>query len=89
MISSSRFNLDDFCIMYDVNNLETHVYKHQIIHLQQVTELPSQIIAVTIFTVLSVGGETDELYVYSQNMYITYNLQIVLQMATKTAKILS
>jgi len=49
MFSSSRFNLDDFCIVYKSKNLQTNVHKKSVIcHSQRPAHLQSQIIAVTI-----------------------------------------
>ena len=54
MFSSSRFNLDDFCIVYKSNNLKTSVHNKPTICLSQTpTHLQSQIMAVTILNIPS------------------------------------
>jgi len=54
MFSSSRFSLDDFCIVYKSSNLKTNVHnEHYICHSQTPTHLLSQIIAVTILNIPS------------------------------------
>jgi hypothetical protein len=54
MFSSSRFNLDDFCIVYNSNNLQTNEHEEpNICHSQTPTHLQSQIIAVTILNISS------------------------------------
>jgi hypothetical protein len=71
MLSSSRFNLDNFCIVYKSNNLNTNVYKKPNICLSQTpTQLQSQIIAVTILNIPSgidqtSGGHRISWYLYS------------------------
>jgi hypothetical protein len=70
MFSSSRFNLDDFCIVYKSNNLNTNVYKKPNIYLSQTpTQLQSQIIAVTILNIPSGVDHTSSEHGISWYLY--------------------